>query len=53
MGFVNCVATDKFDIKHDNAYLYATANFLRNVIGTLGISYDSFEQQHIDLERVL
>ncbi len=42
---------DKMEDKHDNAYLYANLTLPREVVWTVGVSYDSYEAFERELDK--
>ncbi|MGH9198796.1 MAG: TonB-dependent receptor, partial [Acidimicrobiia bacterium] len=46
------VSVPEVDAQHTNAYLYSNFHPLENLITTLGVSYDAFDGEVLDLNRV-
>jgi tetratricopeptide (TPR) repeat protein len=47
----SCSITDPTDIQQGNAYLYANVALLANLIATLGLGYDVFDNGSMDLRK--
>lgn len=49
---VPCEEVEQFSRKHDTAYVYANFSFPKRLTWTLGVSYDSLEQQAQNLNKL-
>ena len=47
----SCSITDPLDVQQENAYLYANVALLANLIATLGLGYDVFDDGSADLRK--